>query len=737
MKRSIVVAIVLAAWPLAALAATPPDRIHYQGVLRDPAGNPLDGSHDMVFRFMSAETGGVEILVDAHEAAAGQAVLVDNGLLGVTLGAGVVTDGSGAGTYLSLAEVFRDYPQVWLAVEVNGEALTPRIPVLSAGYALNADHLDGSDSSFFLNTSSAAQTKAGPLTVDGEVESTAGGFRFPDGSIQSAAHVPENVIHRLDAIGRVGRYTSVVIGTDGNPVISYHDFVNESLKIAFCSDPGCSSATFRTVVPGLGVAGPSSMALRRGNPVISYYQSIGQDLAVAYCDAPDCSSVTEVPVDSGSDDVGDYNSIAVLADDSVVISYYDRTTGDLKVARCVNPGCASPTINTVDATADAGTFTSIAVGADGNPVISYRDEFNDELRVADCGDPGCAGAVRNTVAAGGVENSIAVHKNGRPVIAYDSGQPDHDLRVAYCDDAACTSAAIATVDSDGQVGASPSIAIAPGGSPVIGYLDLTNYDLKFAECYDAGCSSAAVLRLDAEDFVGQFGSIAVGSDGKPVISYQDETNDDLKVITQVTGAVGAAASPFTGLAADAETPVATDLPRSPAPARPRVGRIVSRPPGLPDPGAGLRTDAEGNVYARSFRPSAAEMTTLVTVGGPVQAGDVLALDPERPGLVDLARRAEDSGVFGVVAARPGVLLGAERPGALGSELRAAVSVSGIAVCKADAGYGSIRPGDLLTTSPTPGHAMRADRPRPGTILGKALDPLDVGTGTIRILVMLR
>ncbi len=52
-----------------ALAATPPDRIHYQGVLRDAADVPLDGSHDMVFRFFDAAVVGNEILVDQHLAA--------------------------------------------------------------------------------------------------------------------------------------------------------------------------------------------------------------------------------------------------------------------------------------------------------------------------------------------------------------------------------------------------------------------------------------------------------------------------------------------------------------------------------------------------------------------------------------------------------------------------------------------------------------------------------------------
>ena len=58
-------------------------------------------------------------------------------------------------------------------------------------------------------------------------------------------------------------------------------------------------------------------------------------------------------------------------------------------------------------------------------------------------------------------------------------------------------------------------------------------------------------------------------------------------------------------------------------------------------------------------------------------------------------------------------------------------------CKVSAENGPIRPGDLLVTSSTPGHAMRDDRPEPGTILGKALGSIDFGTGLIEVLVMLQ
>ena len=119
-------------------AADPPERINYQGVLRNDADEPLDGTFAMVFRFFDAPTGGNEISVDAHGA-----VNVSGGLFNVELGSGTVTDGSGPGTFTTLADVFGRHNDLYLEVEVNGETLSPRTPVAAAGYALNARRIRG------------------------------------------------------------------------------------------------------------------------------------------------------------------------------------------------------------------------------------------------------------------------------------------------------------------------------------------------------------------------------------------------------------------------------------------------------------------------------------------------------------------------------------------------------------------------------------------------------------------
>ena len=68
-----------------------------------------------------------------------------------------------------------------------------------------------------------------------------------------------------------------------------------------------------------------------------------------------------------------------------------------------------------------------------------------------------------------------------------------------------------------------------------------------------------------------------------------------------------------------------------------------------------------------------------------------------------------------------------------------VSLSGRVYVRADAAFGAIKPGDLLTTSDTPGHAMKVTEPgkAQGAILGKAMTGLKEGKGMVLVLVTLQ
>jgi len=117
----------------------------------------------------------------------------------------------------------------------------------------------------------------------------------------------------------------------------------------------------------------------------------------------------------------------------------------------------------------------------------------------------------------------------------------------------------------------------------------------------------------------------------------------------------------------------------------------------------------------------------------VEPGDILALDTEHTGFLHRAEHMADATVVGVAMAFKNGPKSDEGT----TTSKALVALTGLVECKVDAGYGAIRAGDLLTSSPTPGHAMRALDPLPGTVLGKALDSLDAGSASIRVVLMPR
>jgi len=118
-------------------------------------------------------------------------------------------------------------------------------------------------------------------------------------------------------------------------------------------------------------------------------------------------------------------------------------------------------------------------------------------------------------------------------------------------------------------------------------------------------------------------------------------------------------------------------------------------------------------------------------------GSVMVIDDEE--CLTLATEAYDRRVAGVVsgagAYRPGIVLDRRKD----DTPRPAVALMGKVYCKVDASHGPIRVGDLLVSSPTPGHAMVAQDPArwPGAVLGKALRAWTDDRGMIPCLVSLQ
>jgi len=119
-----------------------------------------------------------------------------------------------------------------------------------------------------------------------------------------------------------------------------------------------------------------------------------------------------------------------------------------------------------------------------------------------------------------------------------------------------------------------------------------------------------------------------------------------------------------------------------------------------------------------------------------EPGSVMVIDGEGLRECDSAFDKKVAGILsGAGELRPGIILGRNRS----DKRRRPLALVGKVLCKVDADHAPIEVGDLLTTSSTRGHAMKASDPLKafGAVIGKALRPLERGRGLIPVLVALQ
>ncbi|HEX6100842.1 MAG TPA: hypothetical protein VF432_31280 [Thermoanaerobaculia bacterium] len=166
--------------------------------------------------------------------------------------------------------------------------------------------------------------------------------------------------------------------------------------------------------------------------------------------------------------------------------------------------------------------------------------------------------------------------------------------------------------------------------------------------------------------------------------------------------------------------------------------------GTPTPAAKLHVIgdivATGSITgARVIGAKYQDLAEWVPAAADLAPGTVVVLNLEKPNEVLASSREYDVAVAGVVSEQPGIILGVE-----GAE-KEQIATTGRVKVRVDARNRPIRIGDLLVTSGTPGMAMRSDAVdigghrfhKPGTIIGKALEPLADGTGEVLVLLSMQ
>jgi hypothetical protein len=191
-----------------------------------------------------------------------------------------------------------------------------------------------------------------------------------------------------------GQDSSIAIDRTGGVLVSHYSPTHHALRIAYCG-PGCAEAKAANV--DTTIAAFTSMTIGiDSHPLISYYDVSSRSLKMAHCNDFACGIFDAInnpnPIPptvttlDNSGDVGQYASLSKAFDGLGLISYRDDFNRSLKVAHCLDAACTSASFATLDESSDV-YFTSNATY-----FIAYYDLTRYELKtiaVAQCADFAC------------------------------------------------------------------------------------------------------------------------------------------------------------------------------------------------------------------------------------------------------------------------------------------------------------------------------------------------------------
>jgi hypothetical protein len=747
-----------------AIGANPPAQLNYQGVLRDASSAPLTGSYDMRFRFFDSLTGGNEILIDSHLAANSQAVVVSGGLFSTALGAGEVSDGSGPGTFTSLAQVFRDHTEVYLETQIGVETLTPRVRVLGAAYAENATALDGRSANSFLDTSSNTQTKAGTLNA-GSLQVSGSTFEFPafatrmySGTTGAAIYGGSEAGDKLDLIstdaaGVPYRSRISLYGSNNVTLVSsngYFTYYDGNGEIMAQLDPGGQFnidgefySQFGSV--RLGTNGSvmqttvSGMLLDGGIPTASIL-----DLR-ASGSTPSRANIlirgdSELSLTSGNgsfsfrDGVASGNETARLSAAGDLQLDGDLTIdgADLRLSRS-SANVVSRVLNNYD--------VEFRMDEDDNSPNSWFRFFTnggtvEQLRIVD-GDEAPAyfdGAVN----ANGLDFAEAFSIDdptltAGDVVVFDRSRPGFVQRAS--EEASALLAGVISGDPGFLTGS--SFTAEENAAP-----ELALQRARAIAAGDVAAERALSVEMSArkqhtQRAVALIGRLPVKVDGRygPIHPGDPLTSSPTAGHAMVLRDSGLSL----GVALESweRNDTGTILVfvqrgwyASGTAARQSSERVA--------PTAVTASESSNTSVVRTAAVAIHDEPVSENVSIPaelfesveaLEPGELVALDALRAGFVRRVSSGYDALVLGVI----GSVSGSGVQHGAGYQVQG----QGIARLRVDASFGAVRIGDLLTSSPTPGHAMLARAPLPGTVIAKALEPLERDAGVIRVMIMPR
>lgn len=737
-----------------ALAEEPPLLLNYQGVLRDETGDALTGDVDMIFEFYDSDggpncTGGTLLFTDAHTQGASSPVGVNGGMFDVALGSGSLTPGFEP----TFDAVFRRHEDVYLQVDVKGETLCPRVRVLSTAYALNGDSLDGIDSTQFLRSDAGAQFHGGTFTImaghtfDGIGDVKA--WRFYDRNnvnyyLDPSAEVSGNFAGHLRIGNASGLDDDYIYFDAGNEYVRWQD---DETRFAFSDDVYTARDIYAASLYDVGninySVDPAGLSVLWGLDINDGSIGINQDgpdfnQHIYFYENGDPFGAF-LRWDDGNDQFALSDTLYASGDNFGIrgagVSAGGYFTGSTSSGAAYvaygdyGADCRGNTLGVRGKDENSDTYAYLAYGSSstyGNGMKNFvqNHPYKQDQQIVYAAAEGNEAATftRGSARLAGGEARVALDETFAWVT-----NPDIGLTAQITARAPGAQLYVAGLSTNELVVRSE------GGSPDAAF-DYMVWGLR------VGFEEISILQEKGLDEA----RIPAMMDHRTLLSEHPEwrKHQPLERYRTMQASLGDAAAPDLSASEALRAAIGVYDPaihganeeQAPPAAEARGDDVIAR--GSPiEAGFPVAERIEGVKAIAASGLDGAERPAfdntvsrfpLLDVEGSVAVGDLLAVDAR--GVLRVSSLESDAAVMGVVAGVPVEVEGA---------LRVPVASYGMVMLKVDADRGAILPGDLLVSSATPGHAMRAYAEIPGTVIAKALEPLAAGRETIRVLVMPR
>jgi hypothetical protein len=201
-----------------------------------------------------------------------------------------------------------------------------------------------------------------------------------------------------------------------------------------------------------------------------------------------------------SDSFGAFSHVAVRADNTPVMVYFDGSFNN-KVVACNDANCAAPTITTVVPGSAQLSPSAFRIRPNGTPVIALRSFGHPTHALYDCNDANCSsGTLRSLVQGIGSRFvlGLAVRSDNRPVVSSSDFSNGflHD-----CSDAGCSATFDAISSATKPLGNLP-LTLRADGRPLVFYNQAGTGTLKLFDCNNTECSSGTARPVDQSQAFG-------------------------------------------------------------------------------------------------------------------------------------------------------------------------------------------------------------------------------------------